>query len=412
MQRGITMPQYEKQILHALLDSYENSRAFQGQGKISRTPQFVFSRKTMPVYFDESSMEYEAIHEAVRQLEEQGYIKGVWKSASILKKVVLNLEAVEDAYAYLGRRPKRNLVDETMQFFRECERHFNTPVCRRLLQYLANRLAEGLSVKEYFDLEDRDSFACLIQAVCAIEQNSSPCYVREFSIRLFHDSKTFERIKGKVLKVFHNFDAECAEKDEKEILAEHGIYHTPDYVYLKGNAKIRTKGGELFLGVLEQGIGISGDDLVQLEIQPEPAIKYVLTIENLTTFFRWQKEGALLIYLGGYHNTVRRRLLADLYRAFPNAQYYHFGDIDAGGFEIYRDLKQKTGIPFQPYKMNLQVLQQHRAYGKELTENDRRHLCKLYETMADDPFYHQFSELIRYMLDENVKLEQECIMPG
>lgn len=109
---------------------------------------------------------------------------------------------------------------------------------------------------------------------------------------------------------------------------------------------------------------------------------------------------------------MRRRLLADLYRAFPNAQYYHFGDIDAGGFEIYRDLKQKTGIPFQPYKMNLQVLQQHRAYGKELTENDRRHLCKLYETMADDPFYHQFSELIRYMLDENVKLEQECIMPG
>lgn len=300
----------------------------------------------MPAYFDESSMEYEAVHEAVRHLEEQGYIKGVWKSASILKKVVLNLEAVEDAYAYLGRRQKRSLVDEAMQFLHGCERHFDTLVCRRLLQYLARRLAEGLSVKEYFDLEDRDSFVCLLRAVCAIEQNSSPCYVREFSIRLFHDSKTFERIKGKVLKAFRSFDAECAEKDEKEILAEHGVYHTPDYVYLKGNARIQTKGGELFLGALAQGIAISGDDLAQLEIQPEPAIKYVLTIETLTTFFRWQKEGALLIYLGGYHNTVRRRFR------------------------------------------------------------------KLYETMADDPFYGQFAELIRDMLDENVKLEQECIMPG
>lgn len=406
------MPQYEKQILHALLDSYENSRAFQGQGKISRSPQFVFSHKTMPAYFDESSMEYEAIHEAVRLLEGRGYIRSVWKSASILRKVVLNPEAVEDAYACLGRKPKRSQVDEAMQFLHGCERRFDTPVCGKLLQYLARRLAEGLSVKEYFDLEDRDSFVCLLRAVCAIEQNSPPCYVREFSIRLFHDSKTFERIKGKALKAFRSFDADCAEKDEKEILAEHGIYHTPDYVYLKGNARIRTKGGELFLGVLAQGIGISGDDLAQLEIQPGPAIKYVLTIENLTTFFRWQKEGALLIYLGGYHNTVRRRLLADLYRAFPDAGYYHFGDIDAGGFEIYRDLKRKTGIPFQPYKMSLQVLQQHRAYGKELTENDRRRLRKLYETMADDPFYGQFAELIRYMLDENVKLEQECIMPG
>ena len=48
-----------------------------------------------------------------------------------------------------------------------------------------------------------------------------------------------------------------------------------------------------------------------------------------------------MIYLGGYHNSVRRKLLELLYQDFPKAEYLHFGDIDVGGFEIYRDLLQK-----------------------------------------------------------------------
>ena len=55
-----------------------------------------------------------------------------------------------------------------------------------------------------------------------------------------------------------------------------------------------------------------------------------------------------MIYLGGYHNSVRRKLLELLYQDFPKAEYLHFGDIDVGGFEIYRDLCRKTGIPLKP----------------------------------------------------------------
>lgn len=86
---------------------------------------------------------------------------------------------------------------------------------------------------------------------------------------------------------------------EKEIFAEHDIYHTLNYVYIKGSAALSVKGQLLSLGELKQGIGLSGDDLEAVDIQPTSKIKCVLTIENLTTFFRCEREGVLIIYLGG-----------------------------------------------------------------------------------------------------------------
>ena len=134
----------------------------------------------------------------------------------------------------------------------------------------------------------------------------------------------------------------------------------------------------------------------------EERVKQVITIENLTTYFRWQEEDSLLIYLGGYHNGVRRGLLREIYASFPEAVYCHFGDIDAGGFEIYRDLREKTGIPFRMYHMDLETLQRYEAYGKRLTENDRKRLL----TMRERP---ELTQMIDYMLEHDVKLEQECI---
>lgn len=46
------MVRYDKQIISALLDSYENSRAFKNENKINRNVQFVVSRRTLPAYFD------------------------------------------------------------------------------------------------------------------------------------------------------------------------------------------------------------------------------------------------------------------------------------------------------------------------------------------------------------------------
>ena len=132
----------------------------------------------------------------------------------------------------------------------------------------------------------------------------------------------------------------------------------------------------------------------------------MITIENLTTFFRWEEEESLMIYLGGYHNSVRRILLQKIYHTFPDARYCHFGDIDVGGFLIYEDLCRKTGIPFTCYRMDLDTLTEYEAYGKELTENDRAGIERILKENPDV----QYAEVLEYMLSAGVKLEQECIV--
>lgn len=405
------MVQYDKRILNSLLDSYENSLLFTGENKVNISIDFPFNKKKLPAYFDESSYEYEHIHSAMRELEEKGYIRIVWKKGKenhIISKVVLNTALLDGAYQYVKRVPKSDLISSNIVLLEKYRSLYDTPVCQRFTDYLLERLHGCQTVKEYIDLEDCRKTELLVKGIYEIERNRKQCYIREFSIEVFHDSKTLEDIAGRLGKIFKKFREDFADKDIAEILAEYGIYHTPDYVYLKGRVCFAIGRTIYDIGNLKQGIGISGEDLSEIRFCDISAVKKVITIENLTTFFRWAESESLIIYLGGYHNSVRRALLKAVYEALPDAEYYHFGDIDAGGFEIYRDLCAKTGIPFKMYRMDLDTLVSHQKYGKELTGNDRERLKKILERNTGET--GGFCELIRYMLENNVKLEQESIL--
>lgn len=409
------MVQYEKMIINALLDSYENSVLFTGESKVKRNILFCFNKKTIPAYFDESSLEYEKIHILVKQLSNMGFLKIVWhkgKENHILNKVILNTDKLSEIYAYVSREPKADLLKQNVELLEGLKEKYDTPVCEALITYLLNRIQKNLSVKEYIDIKNIEATKRLLKGIYAVEKNERQCYIREFSIEIFHDSKFFECALNKIVKIFRNFGTGFMEKDGTDILAEYGIYHTPNYVYLKGRLSICIKEHCFFLSDLQQGLGISGEDIANIHFSDFSAIRRVMTIENLTTFFRWSEPDSLIIYLGGYHNSVRRDLLKTVHRCLPAVEYYHFGDIDAGGFEIYRDLCEKTQIPFKMYHMDLETLKKYQDYGKKLEGNDRKRLLKIQEKVLEnenDKKDKDLAELIQYMLDYNVKLEQECV---
>lgn len=113
-----------------------------------------------------------------------------------------------------------------------------------------------------------------------------------------------------------------------------------------------------------------------------------------------------MIYLGGYHNAVRRKFLQKLYQVFPEAEYFHFGDIDVGGFEIYEDLCRRTVIPFTTYKMGISELEQYEQYTRELTENDRKRM----DSLLNNEAYENVWPILRYLKEHGKKLEQESIL--
>ena len=405
------MVQYDRKVLNHLLDTYENSLLSKGVNKRTIQIEFRFTKTSIPAYFDESSDEYESIHVLMKSLENKALIQIIWKDNKqdyLIQKVRLITDHIEEAYRYVGRKPKRVLEEENTVLLKKyidlkSSVEAETPITVAFVKFLLERIENHQTVKEYIDLENKKETDRFLQACVLVEQNKKPCYIREFSIVHFQDSKYFEQIEGRVAKIFRQFSREHEDMDTLEILAEYGIYRTPNYVYFKGDARISIGEEIVDLSLLKQGIGVSGEDMMSIQFSDLGRIKKVITIENLTSFFRYWEENSLIIYLGGYHNSIRRNLLKMVYEAIPDAKYYHFGDIDAGGFSILLDLRNKTGIPFLSYHMDLDTLKQYSRYGKNLKESDRKRLEKMCSN-------EEFSEVISFMLEEGIKLEQECII--
>lgn len=402
---------YEERILQALLDSYERSRLSRGENVVAVHISFQITPKTIPIYFDENSSAYEEIHGAAGHLEEMGYTHSVWKGGKknhILQKIVLCDDKVDEIYSYLGRIPEKRMQQAQLAVLKALKDECTTPVAGRFICWLDERLKQGKTVREYLNLEDAEGSRRLIRAIHAIETNQKETYIREFSVRCFGDSKELEKKVGLIGKILRRFSQDFEEMDTDVILAEYSIYRTLNYVYVKGSGLLRIgapNAYEIDLRNLRQGIGLSGEDLVSLEWSEDVPVKRIITIENLTTFFRWEESDSILIYLGGYHNAVRRKFLQKLYRIFPYAEYLHFGDIDVGGFEIYRDLCRRTGIPFCTYNMGISELEQYEQYTKKLTVNDRKRL----DILLNNEEYEKVWPVLNYMREHGEKLEQESI---
>ncbi len=402
---------YKEHILNVLIDSYERSSLSREENVVAVHISFPINKKTLPVYFDENSLAYEEIHGVANYLEELGYTYSVWKLGKknhILQKIVLQDEKVDEIYEYLGRTPQKKMEQEQIQTLKKLNEEYKTPIAGKFICWLIERLEEGKTVKEFLELKDSKETQMLIRAIAAMESNHEEIYIREFSVRCFGDSKILEKRVGLLGKIFRRFSDDLAELDNESILAEYGIYRTPNYVYVKGNACFcigAPNPHKINLADFRQGIGLSGEDLDSLKWLPDIPVKKVITIENLTTFFRWKESESILIYLGGYHNAVRRAFLQKIYKAFPDAQYLHFGDIDVGGFEIYRNLCHRTGIPFSPYMMGISQLKQYKTYGKKLTANDRRRL----EILLKNEKYKEVWPTLEYMKEQDIKLEQESL---
>lgn len=411
------MKRYDEWILGKLLDRYESSLLYTGKNQVHITIAVPIQKSTLPEYFDESSLKYDLIHEQLEALEELGYIRLVWKNKKrghILEKCELVVEQVPQIYAMLKRTPRK---EKECAILRICQKYEGKAAeLDRFLSWLADRIRMGESVRKYVDLDEPEKFSGLCELVYRILTNQSECFLRQFSIQYFHDSKAAESEIEKAARIVMDFSG-----DDKwngvscdELLEEYNIYRNPSWTMLKGDGafQIVDRNAEFLMDIrlFSGGIGISNRDMERMQWSREHVPGRIVTIENLTSFHQWDSSDAdgewLCIYLGGYHNQVKRQFLKNLYRAYPEAEYYHFGDLDCGGFRIWKDLRQKTGIPFVPMLMDCDTYEKYMKWGKELTAYDRKTL----KLMCEDPFFADQKDLFMRMLCKGKKLEQECVM--
>jgi len=385
---------YEKKILNSLVDKYETSKSFIGSNQVNQKFKVCIS-KLFTEYTDHSKFEvFRDVNEAIDVLNRKGFIAAKMDSRKVYENVFLSLDDLSEIYKYLKRKPKNDIHNRLKSLLEE--HMYDNEILSEYCKEQLDRIANNRSVK-YFnnDFQELESILLAVKEVMLVETEQ---FIREFSIRIFKDSKVFHAIQTKVENLFYEY-GDFPEKDQ--ILASFNLVKTPTYVNYKGAGKIILSGQTIDLLKLSSDIAISSMMLRDIE-RIEVLGSKVITIENLTSFHRFNEQDFFVIYLGGFHNTVRREFIKKLYSQNPQKQYYHFGDIDVGGFRILEHLKSKTKVPFKPYHMDTDTLVQYKKFSKKLTQNDRINLERLL-------IHDQYKSVINFMLENNCKLEQEAV---
>lgn len=90
-----------------------------------------------------------------------------------------------------------------------------------------------------------------------------------------------------------------------------------------------------------------------------------------------KRNPGFLIIQTSFPGSATRRLISLL----PEMTFLHFGDSDPAGFDILRDLREKTGRPFQPILMRHRPSPAPIALSKQETETLHRLIAS--PTMQD-----------------------------
>ena len=390
------MKNYEQLILNELLDKYEQSKLSKEGSLRNIKISIKANHKILKDYWSEASYLYrDQINMTLDNLVKKGFVDLRVTQHKELDAIDLKTASTDKIYTHLKRvNPEINRL-EVFKYLR----NYSTQniIIQNLISAILNKLENFQSVQSYFDeLKDLKLYIKAIEAMSLLEED---ILKRNFSKKVFNDSKMFEKIENKVIRLIKEFSEEDFENND-DVLAYYHIVKTPTFAYIKGDLQIRVKNQVIDLAHYGHEIALSSSALFDLEVT-QISVKKVITIENLTTFVAFEDPKYIAIYLGGFHNSVKREMLNKIYDFNPEMEFYHFGDIDADGMMIFEDLVNKTNINFKPYKMDVHTLEIYKEYWVGLTQNDKKRLAKL----ADG----RFNELIKFMILNNCKLEQEAI---
>ena len=205
-----------------------------------------------------------------------------------------------------------------------------------IMQDVLDAWARGRQVRGHGPEVARD-IADAAKAVLACRgDDTQERLLRRESVRIFRDSKRMEALSP-WLDLLLTGELTASGLDNAQIWSALGLRREPQPVLVAGQGLAILP--QTTIALFRPYLGLPVDAVRTIDTQA----RYVLTIENLTSFHdaaRALPNGdALLIYTGGMPSPAWRAFLARLLRSLPaDCRLYHWGDIDEGGFRIAAQL--------------------------------------------------------------------------
>ena len=400
---------WRKGILNRLLDKYERTEAFKRGETPDRRIMLRFygaSKSDFPEYDIDNHFVRSDINETVIAMKAEGLIDFEWfrgEENHIIKRLWLNVERIDSAYHAADRRSAKAVA---FAVIRELEREIDTVSTEWMIAYYSE-------TKEYIQEKiqlgsrisaDGNERRNLFHMLRFIDGNSLTSLTeRVFSEKCFGDSKFFEtKMKPVLLSIMRKYISR--EMNDAELLQSIGISRYPEPLEMRGNTLVNGNN----MNALKGGFCIYSNDIEVANILIPDNVERILTIENRANFFAYQKaEDELVIFHGGQYSPAKKRLFEKIAAAMPeNCIWYHWGDIDLGGFSMLLRLRKEIMPSIQPYRMSKNELIAFQSFTQSFSKEYAEKLRKLSEQ-------EQLSDCrvcINYMLEHHIKLEQEAML--
>ena len=257
----------------------------------------------------------------------------------------------------------------------------------------------------------------ILKALDEIDRLISSISMRAFSIRLFADSKFFEKnIKKYIVDIASKNEPELEAMDElseREILAQIGIIMMPEIFEFCGDMTIGFADGEVDYSPIRSGSCITSDSVKDIRyITLDSRISKILFIENKTNYSQYclnsKLSDELVIYHGGFYSPAHGvffRFIADAAKK-NDVPVFFWADIDYGGFRMFIRLRDNIIPALKPLNMDTEAFSSHSE--KLLGRNDK-YIHKTLELLTD-PDYECFYDVINMIAKRKGTVEQECFL--
>ncbi len=300
----------EKKILFKLVDKLERSKDFKNGNLTSANIYLTINDSLIsPLFSSTGYLKEDEYERAFSDLKKRNFVF-LKNRDNYNFRIVLNLSSLNEVYEFLNYKGKKIEVNEEEQFLKAKEEEYkNNLVLQSFLNKCITLLHENKSVNKYF--KDHNELEFILKAIDSIMNNKGKILLRNFSVRVFNNSKIVENNANKIFRIYNEFSNEEF-KDFNSLIEHYFIYRNFNLILIKGDITLKINEEIIHVGKLNSIFALSSEILDKAEIINLPVEK-VITIENQTTFNYFSDSSFLVLYTDGYISSAMAMFLKKLY---------------------------------------------------------------------------------------------------